>query len=89
MHYSDEDFLTLDTVEVMREELEQAVSRLKNGKSAGSDDIVAELVRQEMIDWLWELLREIWRTRQVHASRMEECHTNSTSQDSEEGQERM
>ena len=39
----------------MREELEQAVSRLTNGKSAGSDDIVAELVTnrqggQEMID---------------------------------------
>lgn len=43
---SEEDLLTLpmDTVEEMREEVEQVASRLKNGKSAGSDDMVAELV---------------------------------------------
>ena len=41
---SEEDLLTLDTVEEMREEVEQVANRLKNGKSAGSDDMVAELV---------------------------------------------
>ena len=34
----------------------------------GSDEIVAELVKnggQAMVDWLWELPREVWRTKQV------------------------
>ena len=38
--------------------MEHAVNKLKNGKAAGSDEIVAEMVKnggQAMIDWLWEL----------------------------------
>ena len=57
-----EDQSTTDTAEVTREEVEHAVNKLKNGKAAGSDEIVAELVKNEgqaMIDWLWELLREV------------------------------
>ena len=53
-----EDQSATDTVEVTREEVEHAVNKLKNGKAAGSDEIVADLVKnggQAMIDWLWEL----------------------------------
>ena len=63
-----EDQATNDTTEVTREEVEVAVRKLKNGKAPGSDEIVAELVKnggQVMVDWLWELLREVWRTKSV------------------------
>ena len=61
-----EDQATSDITEVIREEVEIAVSKLMNGKTAGSDEIVAELVKnggQAMVDWLWELLREVWRKK--------------------------
>ena len=57
-----EDQATPDTAEVTREEVKVAVRKLKNGKAPGSDEIVAELVKnggQTMVDWLWELLREV------------------------------
>ncbi len=44
------------------------MGKLKNGKTAGGDEVVAELVKnggQAMIDWLWELLKEVWRTKQI------------------------
>ena len=50
--------------------MECAVSKLKNGKAVGSDEIAGEMVKhggQAMIDWLWdpELLKEVWKTKQV------------------------
>ena len=42
--------------------------RLRNGKAAGEDRIQAELLKNggsAVIDWLAELLEEVWRTRQV------------------------
>ena len=51
-----EDQATPDTTEV-------AVRKLKDGKALES-----ELVKnggQAMVDWLWELLREVWRTKRV------------------------
>ena len=44
------------------------MGKLQNVKSAGDDRIVAELLKngeEAVIDWLWELLQTVWRTRQV------------------------
>ena len=63
-----EDLSTTDAAELTREEVECAVSKLKNGKAVGSDEIAGEMVKnggQAMIDWLWELLKEVWKTKQV------------------------
>ena len=63
-----EDLLGSDTPELTREEVEKAVKKLRNGKAAGSDHIVAKLLkngREAMVNWLWELLKEVWKTKQV------------------------
>ena len=54
-----------DLQPILREEVEIAVASLKNGKSAGVDNIPAELVQsggQTMIDVLTEICNRIWRT---------------------------
>ena len=63
-----ENHLHIDTPEVTREEVERAVKKLQNGKAAGDDKIVAELVKsgeEAIIDWQVELIQEVWKTRQV------------------------
>ena len=63
-----EDLSTADTAEVTREEVEYADNKLKNSKTAGSDEIAAEVVKgggQSMIDWLWELLRDVLKMKQM------------------------
>ena len=50
---------------ILREEIESAVASLKKGKSAGVDNIPAELVQaggEPMIDVLTEICNRIWRT---------------------------
>ena len=50
---------------ILREEVEIAVASLKKGKSAGVDNISAELVQaggETMIDVLTEICNRIWRT---------------------------
>ena len=50
------DHSQMDEPEVTREEIEKAVGKLRNGKSAGDDKIVSELLKnggESMIDWLW------------------------------------
>ena len=50
---------------ILREEVEIAVASLKKGKSAGVDNIPAELVQaggETMIDVLTEICNRIWRT---------------------------
>ena len=59
-----------DTPEVRREEVEKAVKKLirKNGKAAGDDRVVAELVKkggETMVDWLLELIQEVRRVGRV------------------------
>ena len=54
-----------DLQPILREEVEIAVASLKKGKSAGVDNIPAELVRaggEIMIDVLTEICNRIWRT---------------------------
>ena len=51
---------------VIREEVESAVMRLRNGKAAGEDKIQAKLLKSggsAVIDWLTELLQEVWKMR--------------------------
>ena len=54
-----------DLQPVLREEVEIAVATLKKGRSAGVDNIPAELVQaggETMIDVLTEICNRIWRT---------------------------
>ena len=54
-----------DLQPILREEVEIAVASLKKGKSAGVDNISAELVQaggETMIDVLTEICNRIWRT---------------------------
>ena len=54
-----------DLQPILREEVEIAVASLKTGKSAGVDNIPAELVQaggETMIDVLTEICNRIWRT---------------------------
>ena len=63
-----EDLSQVDTPEVTREEVERAVKKLRNGKAAGEDSIVPELLKNggtSLIDWLWELLLEGWKSGKV------------------------
>ena len=58
----------MEVTDVTREEVEKAVVKLKNGKAPGSDRIVAELLKnggEAMVDWLTELVQEVWKTGQV------------------------
>ena len=53
-----------DLQPILREEVEIAVASLKQGKSAGVDNILAELVQpggETMIDVLTEICNRIWR----------------------------
>ena len=53
-----------DLQPILREEVEIAVASLKKGKSAGVDNIPAELVQaggETMIDVLTEICNRIWR----------------------------
>ena len=57
-----EDNAGSDTEGMIREEVENAVMRLRNGKAAREDRIQAELLKSggsALIDWLTELLQEI------------------------------
>ena len=57
-----------DTSELNREKVERVVRKLQNKKAAGDERIVAKLLKnggEAMIDWLMELLQEVWKTRQV------------------------
>ena len=57
-----------DTPQVTREEVKQALKKLQNGKAAGKDEIVGKLLKnggEVMIDWLLEILQEVWKAKRV------------------------
>lgn len=59
-----EDHSPRDTPKVSREEVVRAIKKLHNGKAAGGDRIVVELVKkggETMVDWLLEPIQEVWR----------------------------
>ena len=63
-----EDHSETDTSQLTREEVELAVKKLQNGKATGEDEIVAEMLKnggEVMIDWLLEILQEVWGTKQL------------------------
>ena len=56
-----------DNYPILREEVETAVKSLKKGKSAGVDNIPAELIQaggDAMIDALTNICNKIWQTRE-------------------------
>ena len=62
------DNANVETPDVTREEVEKAMTKLKNGKASGNDSIAVELLKngeEAMVDWVTELVQEVWRTRQV------------------------
>ena len=70
-----------ETDEVTREEVEKAVWKLPNGKAAGQDEVVAELLkygREVVIDWLTEVTQQVvWKD----STGMERCDIDPTSQE--------
>ena len=63
-----EDNEDIETPDVTREEVAIAVRRLQNGKAAGEDRIMAELLKSDgetVIEWLTELMQEMWQTKKV------------------------
>ena len=57
-----------ETDEVSREEVEKAVGKLRNGKAAGQDEVVAELLKyggEVVIDWLTEVIQQVWRSGKI------------------------
>ena len=58
----------VDTPEVTGEEVERVVKKLHFCKAAGEDSMVPELLKNggtSLIDWLWELLLEGWKSGKV------------------------
>ena len=58
----------VETQDVTREEVEKAMTMLKNGTAAGNDNIAADLLNnggETMVDWVTELVQEVWRKRKV------------------------
>ena len=57
-----------ETDEVSREEVAKAVGKLRNGKVAGQDEVVAELLKyggEVVIDWLTEVIQQVWRSGKI------------------------
>ena len=57
-----------ETPEVTMEEVQSAVRKLHNGKAAGQDEVVAELLKNEgkvVIDWLTEVIQQIRQSGKI------------------------
>ena len=51
-----------------KKEVEKAVGKLCNGKAAGQDEAVAELLKyggEVVIDWLTEVIQQVWRSGKI------------------------
>eukprot|EP00794_Sanderia_malayensis_P008574 gene8574-biopygen6861 len=54
--------ITSEEPEILRSEIASAVAALKNGKSPGVDNILAEQIKDRALDLLHKLCNLIWRT---------------------------
>lgn len=59
------EFLNYDNFPILKEEVEAAVKSLKSGKTAGVDNIPAELIKNggdPVIEILMKICNRIWQT---------------------------
>ena len=64
------DPLYINIGEITKEEIHKALSRLKNGKAAGTDNILAQALKEGgtgIINHLYQLLNLIWATEKIPA----------------------
>lgn len=50
--------------EISKEEMDRVIRKLKDGKSAGGDDIVNEVWKYgggEVREWLWKICNRVWK----------------------------
>ena len=62
------DQLSINTGNITNEEIKRALTRLKNGKAAGSDNIPPEALTlggQTSIDILYDLFNTTWTTEEI------------------------
>ena len=79
-------------MEVQRDEVAAALQKLNLGKAAGSDGISAELLRgggSVVVDWLLELMENVWRTGVVPHAGLEGCRTSAVVKDRRQNEVRQ
>ena len=55
-------------LEITKEEVERAVRKMKSNKAPGVSEVSIDMVKtggEEGIRWMWEVLREVWRSERI------------------------